>query len=129
MSFIRIEEIKDKKTGEITKIRIKNQSKRTSLFRNEIYYKLAKYSLQFRHNGFFLASEESPAVIEDIRFDCEHGGLFLRGDDKSKDKITMKVPSKEWLEHMRETIYQYNKIFGPCKWCRRRLCNSCNWKF
>jgi hypothetical protein len=69
-------------------------------------------SLTFIHNDFVLKSVNVPAAMENGKdYGCKHG-LYVRGSDGYADKRIIYIPSYEWLERLKDTVYAYNKTFS-----------------
>ena len=103
---------------ETTHIRIAVQTHRCEEFN------LSRQSLSertFVHMGFELKSYHGPQVIPS----SSHPGLYVRGDDHSRDDDLLEVPSQEWLRKCEAAITAYNIYHANCDLCKERHCNQC----
>lgn len=122
-----VEEIRENPGGDITHIKIIEQSHITSGFG-------PAGKRYFKHGDFVLRSENSPERMpHNDRRAREYGcsdGLYVRGCNSGSSHHTgsMRVPSKEWLKKMRAAVNAYNKSNGGCEGCFERKCNSCKFK-
>jgi hypothetical protein len=104
-------------------IQITEQTHRGTGFSN-----ISLGSAFFKHNEFVLSSMGAPGIMDKktskLLYNCKYG-LYVRGHNFCYDNNVLKIPSKVWLEKMRDTIKTYNKYFSNCNDCTERHCNSC----